>query len=70
VPPGVSDVAPLEDDVIDGAIGEKTAGRESAVPRADDDRRDVFDGVPPRGPGRQLMPAAAGSIKRHEGHDA
>jgi hypothetical protein len=67
VAPGVRDLAPLEDDVIDGALCEKVAGRETAVPRADDDRRDVFDDLPPRGPGPSAS-LGAGLINPHEDH--
>src|SRR5262249_23945935 len=41
-PPGIRDLAALEDDVIDRALGEAPAGRQSRMAGADDDRRDLF----------------------------
>ena len=43
--PGVRDLAALEHDVIDRALGEAAARREPGVAGADDDRRDAFDGA-------------------------
>ena len=47
--PGVGHLAALEHHVIDRALGEAAARRQSGVPGADDDRRDVFDGELRRG---------------------
>ena len=44
--PGVGDLAALEHDVIDGALAQTSAGRQTDMPGADDDRGDLFDGRP------------------------
>ena len=47
VPPGIRDLAALEHDVIDRAVGEQPARREAGVAGADDDGGDAFDGCAP-----------------------
>jgi hypothetical protein len=46
--PRIRDLATLEHDVVDGAIGEEAARREAGVPGPDDDRRDALDGWIPQ----------------------
>ena len=47
VPPGVRNLPPLEDHVIDRALSETSAGREAGMPGPDDDCGELFDGFAP-----------------------
>jgi hypothetical protein len=41
--PGIGHIAALEDDVIDGTLGETAARREAGMAGPDDDRGNAFD---------------------------
>jgi hypothetical protein len=46
--PGVCNIPALEDYVFDRPRGQTSARREAGMPRANDDRGDLFDGSRPR----------------------